>query len=471
MSALPKNLLYQNKVDAMGARNYTSNIQPQGSQTYGLNDVMIFNVPCNRNTFLSGSDSVLKFQMNATNGGTAQPYVRLSKAGAHGFIQRLRLFQGSTLLEDIDNYGNLMALLCSKQRSSDNVTFKGSICEGWDEATSVPIQGEGAAPGSAPVYTVNAIRGQRVYNPTYAAGNLAANATLSSASGSLFTFCIPLLSILGSLGAEKYVPLAEMTSAPLRLEIQLVNSAQIPFVSTTAMASFTLTSVEFIGSFIELSDQAMSVVQQSRGGAPLTMAINRYANVVYNASLLNTTTSVSIPVPFKYSSCQALLTTIRRYSAGAITFDAFGSNHFNLNEYWWAFGSETIPNIHPNTHQVMWTYFASALGSPYSLDYSPAISLLTYDTLAVPVASAELAAVADGARSSISAAFAIGQELTSFPSADQDRMFSGRNTSTEDIYLNMIFGANATTPNVRFDAYCLHHAVIICENGAASIRF
>ena len=36
--SLPKNLLYQNKVDAMGARPYTSNIQPQGAQTYSAND-------------------------------------------------------------------------------------------------------------------------------------------------------------------------------------------------------------------------------------------------------------------------------------------------------------------------------------------------------------------------------------------------------------------------------------------------
>lgn len=95
--SLPKNLLYQNKVDAMGARPYTSNIQPQGAQTYSANDVMIFNIPCNRNTVLSPHDTYLKFSMTATNGATAQDWIRLSKAGAHGFIQRLRVFHGSTL--------------------------------------------------------------------------------------------------------------------------------------------------------------------------------------------------------------------------------------------------------------------------------------------------------------------------------------------------------------------------------------
>lgn len=473
MSALPKQLLYQNKVDAMGARPYTSNIQPQGAQTYSANDVMIFNVPCNRNTVLSPHDTYLKFSMVATNGATAQDWVRLSKAGAHGFIQRLRLFHGSTLLEDVDNYGNLLAQLATKQRSADNVAYKGSVVEGFEESCAVLIAGNGAGASATPIYSQNALRGARISNTTYGA---VAGLAIGGAT-TIRTFCIPLVSILGTLG-DKYMPLFAMTSAPLRLELQLVNSALIPFVAITAMASFAISNVEIIGSFIELSDQALSVIQQSQMGAPLTMAVNRYASLVYNANLLNATTNVSVPVPFKYSSVQALISTIRQHSAGAITFDAYGSYNYNINEYWWQFGSESLPTKHPGSsatgggdRQTMFNYFCSALGSPYDLDYNPCINLYTYDTMTIPVVSAETANTYAGNLSSIAGAFGIGQELVSFPSANQDQMFSGRNTSTEDIYHNMIFNANATTPAVRFDYYCLHHAVIICENGSASIRF
>ena len=471
--SLPKNLLYQNKVDAMGARPYTSNIQPQGAQTYAANDVMIFNIPCNRNTVLSPHDTYLKFSMTGTNGATAQDWVRLSKAGAHGFIQRLRLFHGSTLLEDVDNYGNLVAQLCTHQRSADNLSYKGSVVEGFEESCAVLITGSGAGASATPIYSQNALRGMRISNPTYgAAAGLAGGATTASR-----TFCSPLVSILGTLG-DKYLPLFAMTAAPLRLELQLVNSALVPFVAITAMASFALSNVEIIGSFIELSDQALGVIQQSQMGQPLTLAVNRYSNLVYNATLNNATTNVSCPVPFKYSSVQAIINSIRQHSAGAITFDAYGSFNYNINEYWFAFGSESLPTKHPGSsatgggdHQTMFNYYCSALGSPYDLDYSPCINLYTYDTMTVPVASTETANTYAGNLTSISGAFGIGQELVSFPSANQDQMFSGRNTSTEDIYHNMIFNANATTPAVRFDYYCLHHAVIICENGAAQIRF
>jgi hypothetical protein len=465
--SLPKQLLYQNKVDAMGARPYTSNIQPQGAQTYSMNDVMIFNVPCNRNTVLSPHDTYLKFSMTGTNGAAANPFVRLSKAGAHGFIQRLRLFHGSTLLEDIDNYGNLVAQLITHQRSADNVSYKGSVVEGFEESCAVSINN---------IYTLNALRGMRVHNDAYGASpanDLAAGGVTASK-----IFCIPLVSILGTLG-EKYLPLFAMTSAPLRLELQLVSTALIPFVATQAMASFSISNVELIGSFIELSDQALAVIQQSQMGAPLTMAVSRYANLVYNGTLNNATTNVSCPVPFKYSSVQAIISTIRQYASGANTFDAYGSNHFRINEYWWQFGSESLPTKHPGSsatgggdHQTMFNYYCSALGSPYDLDYSPLISLYTYDTQVVPAATTETANTTANNLTSIAGAFGIGQELVSFPSANQDQMFSGRNTSTEDIYHNMIFNATGgAAVAVRFDYYCLHHAVIICENGAAQIRF
>jgi len=357
-------------------------------------------------------------------------------------------------------------MLCTGQRSSDDVTYKGSITEGFEESNSVSIGN---------VYNINALRGRRIVNPAYQAGgvaDLAGNAVTVSQ-----TFCIPLVSILGSLG-DKYLPLFAMTSAPLRLELQLVANPQIPLVAATAFAGFTISNVEFNGSFIELSDQALNVIQSSQMGAPLTMAVDRYANLVYNAQLQNAVTNVSAPVPFKYSSVQAIINTIRQHSAGVTTFDTFGSNNFNISEYWYNFGSESLPTRHPGTsttgqpdHQTMFNYFASALGSPYSLDHTPCLNLYTYDTLATPVADIETPNTTAENLSSIAGSFAIGQELVSFPSASQDQMFSGRNTSTEDIYHNLIFLANAAAPAVRLDYYCLHHAVIICENGQAQIRF
>jgi hypothetical protein len=468
---LPSNLKFQNRVDSLGAKAYTSSIQPQGSQSYGVSDTMIFNLPCNRNTVLSPHDTYLKFSMTAVNGATAQPFVRLAKAGASSFIQRLRVFHGSVLIEDLDSYGNLYAQLANHQRSGDNVSYKGSVTEGFEPSCAVLCDGSGAGV-NLPTYNINALRGARIHNSVYNATTLAGGATTT-----VQTFCIPLISILGTL-SDKYIPLFAMTSAPLRIEIQLVNSALIPFVSLTAMASFTLSNVEINGSFIELSDQALATVQESLQGKPLTMAVSRWSNLVYNASLLNSVTNVSCPVPMKYSSLDAIICSIRQHSGGAVTFDAFGSYNYNIQEYWWAMGSEQVPSKHPGSstngvpdHQTMFQYACSALGSPADLLYNPCVNIYTYDTLTVPVASTETANTTAGNLTSIAGSFLIGQEFSSYPSANQDQIFSGRNTNTEDIVHNLIFQANATTPQVRFDYYGLYSAVLIFQDGAAQIRF
>ena len=42
--SLPKQLLYNNKIEASYARNYQSNIAPQNGQSYNLGETIIFNI-------------------------------------------------------------------------------------------------------------------------------------------------------------------------------------------------------------------------------------------------------------------------------------------------------------------------------------------------------------------------------------------------------------------------------------------
>ena len=113
---LPKNLKYGNKVESASAVAYTSNIAPQnGTGSYGPSTTIIINIPTRNNLCLIGSESTLKFSITVTNGATAADYIRLDRAGASGVIERLRLYSGSNLLEDVSSYGLLMANLLSLQ--------------------------------------------------------------------------------------------------------------------------------------------------------------------------------------------------------------------------------------------------------------------------------------------------------------------------------------------------------------------
>jgi len=127
---IPKNLKYGSKVESALARSYRTNIAPQnGTGPYSLGDTIIVNIPTRANLVLNSADSYLKFSVTVTSTG-ADTYARWDSAGAHGLIQRCRIFCGSNLLQDIDNYGLLAKMLYDIQVPQDAVIGKHSITTG-----------------------------------------------------------------------------------------------------------------------------------------------------------------------------------------------------------------------------------------------------------------------------------------------------------------------------------------------------
>jgi len=141
---LPKNLKYGSKVESAMARSYRSNIQPQnGTGPYNLGDTVMFNIPTRANLFMVPTESYLKFTLSALVASAASA-IRLDSCGAHGLIQRLRIFHGSNLLEDIDNYGLLAKFLFDIQVSSDATSGKFNMLCGTRNDLSVKLAGADA---------------------------------------------------------------------------------------------------------------------------------------------------------------------------------------------------------------------------------------------------------------------------------------------------------------------------------------
>ena len=128
---LPSKLQYQSKIEPSLAKSYRSSIQPQnGTGVYNPGDTIIFNLPTRRNLVACFSESYLKFQATIVNGGTAGNYLRLDSNGAHGFIRRIRVFHGSNLIEDIDNYEMLAKIMLDTQAPLTTIAGKLSITSG-----------------------------------------------------------------------------------------------------------------------------------------------------------------------------------------------------------------------------------------------------------------------------------------------------------------------------------------------------
>ena len=429
--SLPKQLLYDNKINASYARNYNSVLQPQNTSNYGLGQTCIINIPAMNNTAMSGADTILSMKLRLAS-GIADTTSFLNRSGGAGVIQRLRLFAGSQLLCDIDNYGQLASLLTTYQQSRDDVRGKSKVLQGTDELRGV---------------------------------NLFTDANLGVPKDLDLSF--PLMSILSM--TDNYVPLWALSSiGTLRLELQFVSSVakfccsdkvEVPTFQAGLGANSIFSDVKLVANMVELSDQAMSIVQNSLGGKPVEWVCQSYSNYVYNATLGAGVTNISMPIAAKYNSLKALYVCMRGSPDGAQNVYADDSPTFTLAEYSTRIGAKVIPSEKPTTIPQFLAEAERALGC-VSNRHTP--HSYTYD---------QITSTASGAGGiARSNSFMVGVETESYSNTDiGGRVYQGLNTSTDDIFFQAQFTAGNDV--VRFDAYACFDQLIVIDNGAVAVQF
>ena len=408
-------------------------------------------------------------------------------AGAHGLISRVRIFQGGNLLQDIDNYGLLCKFLMDMTAPTDACFGKLNILAGTraDYKLVAAAGGVNAVAATTDVtatvnqVNVNAATASIVTNVNAAlnlsqvmsinTGDLIGDIPIYAAGPPIVgvvtkTYCLNLVSLVGSLCSNNYLPLFAMTSAPLRVEILLTDSV---FKSFSAQAWTTstsvLTNVEYIGNFIELSDNAMTMVQSSLGGGPLQFVLPDYRNFQYSYQLTTAAAQVNMPIPAKFSSLKSLYVMARDKGTGIANYFPLSTVKLSLNSYYFRLGSLITPAKAPSTTVEFFSELLKSVGSMSDLNHQPSIDLRSYayDTSA--------ANSINGITSSGS--FYIGLDLENWASAPKDQIFSGWNSNTDDIYVVLDYPAQASAINVRYDAYAMFDTLLICDNNTAFVKF
>jgi len=476
---LPKNLKYGSKVESAAARSMRTNIAPQnGTGTYGLGDTIIINIPTRNNLVLCPQNSYLKFKLGISNLVANNAY-RFDSCGAHGIIQRIRVFHGSNLLEDQDSYGMLAKLLFDMQMPPDSAYGKMTLLAGTRSDT---VGFTGALAGSPmSVYQVNS--GERIGGTgnDVNAVNLIAVANPVGSTSVSDTYCLNLISLVGSLCSSSYIPLFGMTSAPLRVEIQLVDVLYKGLSSLTSTGSanagtLQISNCEYVADFIELGDSAMQIINSSLEGGPLQFVFPSFRNYQFTFALANgTSTQVAMPIPAKFSSLKAILVSCRDQGTGAPGgYFPFSSVVNGLTDYQFRVGSQIMPPKAPqgNTTNAPGTteFFAEALkamGTIGDINYCPSIEKTSY-SLNASTPSVETATAGSIVSSG---SFYIGLDLENYSGAAKDTIFSGHNSNTDDIFLIANFTAPAAIAACRFDAFANYDAVIVCENSTAYLKF
>jgi hypothetical protein len=477
---LPKNLKYGSKVESAMARSSRVNIAPQnGTSGYNLGDTIILNIPTRNNLVLVPTESYLKFNFRVV-AGTAAQAVRWDSCGAHGLIQRIRIFHGSSLLQDIDNYNLLSKILFDLQQPSDATQGKQSFLSGTRSDTTFNASAAIAATNFPLVVNVNS--GERIGG---AGAALSADAAvfIPVAAQPAETYCLNLISLVGSLCSSNYFPLFACTSAPLRVEIQLVdNMNKAAGCLAGAAGAISMSNVEYVANFIELGDSAMQTIYGSLGNEPLQFCVPDFRNYAFSTSLTqNTATQIAMPIPAKFSSLKAIVVAARDKGLGANQYFPFSCCTQGITSYNFRVGAQVFPPKEPTTLCEMYAETLKAFGSIGDINYQPSIDRRSYSGLldsttaninTLSTVSVQYTGDAQSVVSGISSgSFYVGIDLESYAAASKDTIFAGYNTNTDDIFFMGNFTTAGATGQVRFDAYANFDSVIVCENGVCYVKY
>ena len=438
---IPTNLKYQSKVESASGRRYLTQIQPQGSTTFAVGETITINIPTRNNTALIPSESYLKGQFNLSCSTANATAATFESAGVHGMIQRIRVFHGSNLLEDIDNYSQLAKIMFDFQASDDTVKGRFAVTS----ATN-------------PQYNVT--------SGTIVRGVNRGAVTAVTTTATAVPFSINLISLVGSLAGEKYMPLWEMTAAPLRLEIVLKASVVTGLMSlagTATAQTFTVSGVNYCAEFLELPDSAISAIRAGSSN-PLQMVLPSYRSYTNSAAITTAGTQVSFAIPAKFSSLKNILVATRT-SVGADGLYPNSHCKYGLTSYNFRVGSEVLPSTAPASTSEQFCEAIKCFGSLADLAFQPSVDLISY-ALDVPntIASLSDASLLD------SGSFITGIDMEIFQNADKASIFSGTNTNTSDIFYiaNHTPAGNVTILQTAFAAY---DQVLVFENGVCYSRY
>ncbi len=449
---LPRTLEYGSRVQASPARSTRVSVQPQnGTGPYNRGEVITFNLPTRRNLVLAQSESYLKFNLVVTNGSTAAANFRFDSCGAHGLFQSLRVTHGSNLLENEQNYG-LLAKLCMDNQVSQSASGKQSIFAG--ARSDIPVVGTAATP---------------LRTGAVVASSLAA-ATASTAK----TYCLPLISILGTLGSQ-YIPLFEMTAAPLTLDLTLVDSIMKAMGcvdtaggTTVSASTFQLSNVEFVATIIELADESINIIRGAQEGQPVQMVIpswTRYSNTI---PAIADNATYNIPIPAQFASLRSIFVAMRD-KVNTVGFFSHSCVTYNVASYTFMVGAQQYPPKAPNTIPEFYAENVKAWATIGDLEYNPAIN---YDAYSLNASAAMTATAAATSYEVKGGSFCIGLDLESYAGAAKDRLFAGCNTLTDQLTWIPVFGTVPTAGvAIQVDVYALHDSVLVCENGTAYLRW
>ncbi len=501
---------YNLRPPATAGRSYSYKVQPQdgsaeipGSRT----KVVEFHIPCSANTFLDQSQTYLEMKVKNTsiNSGSSSNISASFDGSAASLIHRLEIFHGANLLESIDNYNVLHALMMDLTVGEDQRNHAANALMGCAAGTTIsstitnftPANLSGVnVPNTDMTYGLHSGSITSGANPTV--GNLTVdadtdtaakvsgvltkaegdelnnniNALHSWASGSLdgissqgtrkgsvigtstpSQIAMPIaLSALLSVVSKKYLPLFAMQADSLRLQLTLEDPAA-GIVTLANTPGYTISEVGLVCQFVELQSEVCGAIlgdALANGGGALRISTESFRS--FQTSM--TAPNFSIQVPARFSSLNSLFTSFRNSDDVINSAKASISDRVFPNEgisYQYRLGSTLLPSAPVKSKEMSLMEV---------LKCQNAVAVGNFNTMVNAV---------NWGSNTTGGTFCIGLETSLFAHAN-DVVDSGKQTISEVVNLEGQTGP-AGTKNFTVDTFARFDTALIVSDGLATTVF
>ena len=347
---IPSSLITGDRPAAVEAKKMY-HVAPAENRNNNPGATMRFTLPCQANTYLMPNVTLnvgVKFVDELNTLTTNQEKFVNFDGGASSIIDRIRIFHGSQLLEDIQEYSRIRKLVTDITQDPANTGTIGNLLQGEAPGSEPQARIVAAAPAAVNQASANVLlQALQTLNqiPTPRAceynGSNADNSTFTN--GETHNFVISLMSgVIGSM-CQKAFPAHACTGSPLRVEIDLASrdKAIVSSIVPTVRPGWSLVDCELHATYVQVSSNAQALIDQATGGV---YGLNTYTYTHAQQTLDAAASSSTILLPFAYSSLKHVVSGIYTGTPGIRDYNISGRHRDFITSVHWQIGAARVPS-------------------------------------------------------------------------------------------------------------------------------
>jgi len=335
--AAPTSLNYSNQLP-LGIENKSHRrlFFPSTGDKYESDGANICRIDINYDGMLDTSQSYLL--MKIKNNATGQ---NIALDMGQPVISRLKIESGGVVLEDIQNYNQLIGGILVPSQGG-----KGTLHhEGFNLGLSNFIANEQGIKDSS-------VSGVLQRGALAGGAQTESNGSGVIANNNEYTICYKLVS--GLLDNDKYLPLVLM-NAGLTIQIEFATGIEAAVAATDVPSKYSISGIRYVAHLIDLERNfydRMRAVQQASGGN-LTIAGTSFRSFTANIDAVATENTLNIP-----ARVRSIKSVFWKFSIAPSNraFNISNGGHAHLQSYQLKIGATNYPptaiNVNPVTNKV-----------------------------------------------------------------------------------------------------------------------